>query len=408
MNRPKENFFCDAFKCFVLNPEVRALHPKTYFFGRDAISITSSENFLKYDDALEGMLTGEIGERISKKFLSELVSKRVYSFLKESKDVTDGDGRKFKEELKNLPLRSMRVIREIYGASINDSPEALMLGRFKFYDWNRHKHLIAGLDDEEFSLGVESLNHNILIECVVKCHDRQKAQELGNYEFLKFENIIRFWIGRRLSQYQVEILDYKGFRTHTTYIGEGESLGFTVESRGTNNRFNLCANLLSAPGGAMNRLINLEEKTANNLERKILKSVEWLGQALAEQNAASAFIKTSTALEVLFSKSKSGVISSSLMATFSEACAQILGNDSGSCLLVEQEIKNFYGIRSAVVHSGKSDVSIKELNKFIAYVRDVILRLLGRRPYCDFKSIDELTDYLSRLKYMHKMVVGPK
>ncbi|MEJ1226554.1 hypothetical protein V9K90_12230 [Pseudomonas sp. CCNWLW56] len=400
MANNKEVYLNEALDCFALNPGRTGILRRSYYYGRDEVAIINKENSVAFYEVISKMLDGGIGRKISRKFLEKRVAQLIYMKLKENSRFTKAEAASFKEELSAFPVLPMRVIREVHGARMSPNSEPIKFGRFTFYDWKRHFEVIkseAGVRTYEDL--IEEDSHSVVVGCTVECHDSIKGLELAEQEFVRLEHLIIFMIGRRDSGFEFGIVNYNGLKQFRTYYSIGDESGLDTTSKGAFQTLDLDDDFFSSPSKARLRLMHLDEATANGLELKILKSVEWLSQAIIEKNPASAFIKASTALEVLFAINEKGVISSSLMAKFSEACAQILGESADQCVLIEKEIKKLYGVRSAVVHSGKSEVSLADLHKMIAYVRQVILRILEKEPFSGFASIKLLDDYLSELKY---------
>ncbi|WP_204126915.1 HEPN domain-containing protein [Pseudomonas ogarae] len=395
-----KEYLNEALDCFALNPGRAGLLRKSYYYDRDEIAIISKERAIAFYEVISKMLDGSVGKKISRNFLEKRVARMIYMKLKEESKFTKAEAVSFKDELSALPVYPMRVIREVHGARMSPNSDPIKLGRFTFYDWKRHFEVIkseTGLRIYEDL--VEETSHSVVVGCTIECHDSIKGLELAEQEFVRLEHLVIFMIGRRDSGYEFGIVNYNGLKQFRTYYSIGEESGLNSSSEGAFQTLSLDDDFFSSPSKARLRLIHLDEAKANGLELKILKSVEWLSQALIEKNPASAFIKASTALEVLFAINEKGVISSSLMAKFSESCAQILGESIDDCVFIEKEIKKLYGVRSAVVHSGKSEVSSADLHKIIFYVRQVILRILEKEPFSGFASIQLLDDYVSKLKY---------
>ncbi|WP_055128636.1 HEPN domain-containing protein [Pseudomonas mediterranea] len=400
MANNKRIYLNEALDCFTLNPGTDRLKKRSYYYGRDELAIIDRDRASKFYEVVSKILDGGVGRIVSRKFLEQRVARLIYMKLKEGLRFTEAEAASFKKELSALTVLPMRVIREVHGACISPYSAPVKFGRFTFYDWKRHFEVIkseAGVEAYEGLVKEDS--HSLVVGCTVECHDQIKGLELAGQEFVRLEHLITFMIGRRDSGYEFGIVHYNGLKQFRTYYSIGDESGLDSTSEGAFNTLNLDDEFFISPSAARLRLMHLDEAKANGLELKILKSVEWLSQALIEKNPASAFIKASTALEVLFAINEKGVVSSSMMAKFSEACAQILGGSPSQCITIEKEIKRLYAVRSAVVHSGKSDVSLSDLDHIIFYVRQVVLRILEKEPFSGFTSIKLLDDYLSELKY---------
>lgn len=154
-----------------------------------------------------------------------------------------------------------------------------------------------------------------------------------------------------------------------------------------------------SPDPPFERLLRLVPKQSNQLEARAVRGMEWTAQAMADLNAASAFVKAAIALEVLFSGNEKGVITPSIMAQIAENCAFLLGNSAASGLELEREVKRLYKIRSSVVHSGKDSVAKEDLDRFIQVCRNSILALLSRKELEGIQSMEAVADHFKTRKY---------
>jgi hypothetical protein len=136
----------------------------------------------------------------------------------------------------------------------------------------------------------------------------------------------------------------------------------------------------------------------NELTKKVLLAVDWIGQSIAEKVASSAFIKAAIALEVLFSPKKE-FISSSITAQISESVAMLLGSNAESRFQTEKEVKDLYGIRSKVAHEGKTDVAYADLAEVQHLAREVVIKMLTLESLKTLATGQDLQQFLKSQKY---------
>jgi len=129
---------------------------------------------------------------------------------------------------------------------------------------------------------------------------------------------------------------------------------------------------------------------------------------MGDPNAASAFVKAATALEVLFSANEKGVITPSIMAQIAESCAFLLGDTPAVAVEIERQVRRLYGVRSAVVHSGKDSVAEDDLNALIHICRTIIMVLLSDEEFAETDTIAKLADYFKRKKYSFLEAATPE
>jgi hypothetical protein len=157
--------------------------------------------------------------------------------------------------------------------------------------------------------------------------------------------------------------------------------------------------LFCEPTPAHARLLRLISKAGTQFETHILRCAEWTGQAIADLNSASAFVKAAIALEVLFKADEKGVITSSIMAQIAESCAFLLAENPIRAFEIEAEIKHLYSIRSSIVHTGKDSVADRDLNTLIGVCRHVVDMLLSSEEFAEFENMGQLGSYFKSKKY---------
>lgn len=218
--------------------------------------------------------------------------------------------------------------------------------------------------------------------------------------FYRFELLFRLFIGRRTLRLEVGILNYIGPQSRARFVlpekggmNHGTSLEGPIQPVPLNDPY------FSSPAPPYRRLFELASRKNNELEKHVLRCAEWTGQAMSDPNAASAFVKAAIALEVMFSANEKGVITPSIMAQIAESCAFLLGDEKTPPWDIEHEVKRLYGIRSAVVHSGKDSVEEGDLNSLISICRRVIDVLLSGNELLGIDSMNKLAEYFRRRKY---------
>ena len=309
------------------------------------------------------------------------------------------EARAFREELLQVELTEFRVLRDVMGISFLKGQEPFPLGPFTIYNREEHHEIAFKSVLRIPSSGLEAPKSNFLIECRVLARDPEKAQDKADRLFRTFELLMWVAIGRRNKNYLVGVVTYtKPRQADRWVISEGHVVvGYAWE--GPLHTIDLDDSYFNEILPSFKRLFGLAGNRNNNLETKVLRSAEWLGQALADQNEASAFVKAAIALEVLFIQDQKGPVTSSIMAQISESCAHILGKGMAHRLRIEKEVKKLYGIRSAVVHSGVDQVSGRDLDRFIQLGRSVLLTLLQDSRFSEVTSNQELANFLKTRKY---------
>jgi len=137
----------------------------------------------------------------------------------------------------------------------------------------------------------------------------------------------------------------------------------------------------------------------NKFQKRILLAIEWIGQSIRESLPQSAFLKAAIALEIIFTHNEKTIINASILSQISEGTALILGKSVDERLEIETEVKNLYGLRSAIVHSGNKDISRSDHLKILKVSRNVLTKLLTDEKLMSIDSVENLYKLLKQIKY---------
>jgi hypothetical protein len=311
------------------------------------------------------------------------------------------EAEEFKQKTYGLPLLKFRVLRPILGVEMAPDAVPTRFGDFQI-DFGR-RFFVASPTSGLLSLVLKPEDQNrLFIQCEVAARDNVAALELADILFHRFELIFRFFIGRRTKWIEVGIVNYLGAQMRDRFIlsEEGRPVTHGSSWEGALQPFILGDPRFPLPTPPILRLFELITRPANDFERHIIRCAEWTGQAIGEPNEAAALVKAAIALEVLFTTSEKGVIiTPSIMAQISESCAFLMGSKNTSPVEIEREVKRLYGVRSAVVHSGKDSVDSKDLNKFIGICRNAVILLLSGAEFARMTSMAALADHFKKMKF---------
>lgn len=137
----------------------------------------------------------------------------------------------------------------------------------------------------------------------------------------------------------------------------------------------------------------------NDLEQRIIRSLIWAGRSIEERYLDLSCAEVAFAFESIFKSDKSRLITQNIQDQIAESTALILNNNYDDIIRQIKELKEFYGLRSAIVHGGKQDGDIAIYNKNLTVFRDIIIQLLENDIYHNCNSLDDLKDSLDKKKY---------
>lgn len=363
--------------------------------------LVEGEDVAKFDSAIDDLLASMPGvaatlstEKLVEQLIPEVLKKKTAGAK-----FTEAESDSFEQSILHLPVQEYRILRAIYGITLTPGGPPVSMGDFTIYDPKAHSREIARGRPGSALLDRAREQEGFLIECPVHARDSTKAEQLADTLFYRFELIFRFLIGQRTTRYEVGVLNYVGPQLRNSIVAGGNEVISGSAWKGALEPIQMADPFYSSPSPPFARLLRLISAQRNPIEIHVMRCAEWTGEAIGDPNAASAFVKAATALEVLFSADEKGVITRSIMAQIAESCAFLLGVSAANAAEIERKVKDLYSIRSAIVHSGKDSVRREDLDVFIHICRSAVITLLSRREFEDIGSMSKLAGYFRERRY---------
>lgn len=125
----------------------------------------------------------------------------------------------------------------------------------------------------------------------------------------------------------------------------------------------------------------------------------WAGRSIEEHYLDLSCAEVAFAFESIFKSDKSRLITQSIQDQIAESTALIINNNYDDIIRQIKELKEFYGLRSAIAHGGKQEGDIAIYNKNLTIFRNVIIKLLENDIYLKCNSLEDLKDVLDEKKY---------
>ena len=252
------------------------------------------------------------------------------------------------------------------------------------------------------TINTDNLPHTAIVFKNVEIipNDEQQIKTVIQEKTQQFLNLVSIVLGDKQdaltlnssfihNSTEYHLLDENMIETSSSYSSDNSTFGRGEIRLKTNLFFNNHKNLFALLDGP---------KTA--LQDKIFKSTMWLGKSLRNENIGDAFLQISIALECLLTRQeKNSFINPSITYSLSETLAFLVGNTKEERLSIFKDIKKLYSLRSAIVHSGKSNIEVKDYYDFFNFVRQgiyTILKLIEEKKY---HNIDDIYSYIDNLKF---------
>lgn len=378
------------------------LSVRSFGLGANAINFTG-ENYEKYQDAIELLFSSDRDVEDSytfKQFEKEFIS-HFSDFLLENKPALEGDSKAFFQALKASPVNEFTVYRPIQGVHLDNKSERLKLGKYEILHYPSVKSSFPGSGSEESSLVWLGESPSYLIGWPVSARHQEKATEIADAHFSKFELLTKYLIGQLDDRFEVGVLNYRGARLNKAYVFEPHG-----PAGQSNNRQGACESIplddpyFTNPQSGHSIVWELASKIQlNEFEKRLLLAIEWIAQAMQEQSASSAFIKAAISLEIFFTHNEKALVTPSILSQVAENTAMLLADGVDERLEIERQVKKLYSVRSSIAHSGKKDILREQLIQMLRVARTVVTKIITSDKLLALKTIEELYMLLKRTKY---------
>ncbi|MCL2847237.1 MAG: HEPN domain-containing protein [Firmicutes bacterium] len=309
----------------------------------------------------------------------------------------------FKNEIKETPVQKFTYMQKLFGITLPND-DNIVLGNFTIYNENTGRTLLQEkMKKNEF---IENETSNLIggqccyLEIQTEAKDEKFVEKWSEKRILHFSRILEFIIGfsrsnnciATIAQYGQSKVSY-GFREEG--ILGNYFMAMSIENRSVNSipidkKFQT---FLQEDG--FNKIFVIDaKKNKNELEKRIIESIIWIGMALTEKDNAIAVLECMFAVECLL-KVSSEIISKSIASQLAEYCAFLYSNDYFERKDAEKMLKELFIARSTVAHGRKKEFSNRQVASNISFVRTIILQVLIK----DFQSIEEITQFVEKKRY---------
>lgn len=378
---------------------------QSFGMGDNAINFVN-ENLIKYRDAISRAFNLE--EEIKKTYTLDKYESLLIKhfrecffkkFLAKNEDVSS-----FVKKLKAETIKTFSVFRDIHGIVLNSPTSPLLLGGYTIYEFASQKEFIESKIDsktDSFPQIWFKDNPEYLIEWKAEARHSEKAIEIADEHFERFELILRYVIGSPTNHFEVGVLNYQGWRHRKAYIlSDMGQVSSSWTRHGPIEPIPLDDPCYVNEDSGYHTVWGFTTKTnLNKFQKRIMLAVEWIGQSMADPSPQSAFIKAAIALEIIFTYNEGDIIIPSIMNQISESIALILGSSVDERLKLESSVKKLYGLRSKIVHSGNKDISQAEYKTLLEIARSVIIKILTSDKLNSVDSVQDLYTILKKIKY---------
>jgi hypothetical protein len=303
------------------------------------------------------------------------------------------------EEILNQPISNYLIIKGIYGVKLNNNEDKFSLGPFDIYYQLTYKKIL----DKKYPPPLDFLWHNwqydYLVTINIKARSQEKAKELADKMLYQFELFIYFAIGHRKEEFYVNIISKVTYKHDSYLIFDEENLGANysndfVDIIPLDDKYFIDNDI------GNNKIWELLlPKAKTDIQKRIITAIEWIGKANSEVNNKNRFIFYVFAIESMLTFQEKSFITPAIAHSISESSAIILGDNYEDRIIMEENVKEIYSIRSAIAHGSEKEVSDNELNLVMNISRNIVIQFLTNTELTEINNIDQFIEYLKKKKY---------
>lgn len=301
--------------------------------------------------------------------------------------------------LLNSQPETMNVYMPVHGVSIS-AGQKWPLGHFLFMAKDAFDALgVKGWSPKavDFIKANTSERNPIVMVPVCACTP-QKAREKATEEFQWLENAIRFFT------------DYNVLGITTPNLAWVENSIVTQTNgilRGTQFQFNGFPSpmpldkLLDAESIKVISELSDPAKVTTEYRKRIRHAVYLGGLSVHETAPSVSFLLGMTALETLFQVEVDKYVSPSIAQQILEAICFLIIEPKNRRMVFE-ELRTFYGKRSAIAHGGESEIHENDAKLARKYLRKAIVKLLTDPDLANIQTPQGISSRIKDLKFGEK------
>lgn len=225
-----------------------------------------------------------------------------------------------------------------------------------------------------------------------------KCREVAEKIFFMFENVANFITAGFHKTYKISLFD-KWFSSHVEHLVFVNNK--ILQGVKTFHKFKPVRMEISYFNDELNgygnvwRLITLKR---NDLQDKILESIEWSGKASVETDDNKALLLYAIAIEAILNYTHNSSLYVPTTISLADSVAFLLGKNKKSRIQYASYVTELYRIRSGIVHGSVKQVSELDLHTAFSLSHQVIKKILTEEPYKNFTSKKQLSEYLLKEK----------
>lgn len=315
-----------------------------------------------------------------------------------------------KNKFKNLYISKPKYftnLRSIYGVKLDNINKFEFADTIVFSKEYLPEYLKSQPENKLNKLYPYNKNFSdTLIATKVKSITQQRANEIIESKYKEIENFFNFFIRRNTQPIFILKPNYSEHVDFSiTFDEKSATLNYKLggspydpitldSSKFSNNQIHEIFDIFS-----------LKKDNKKDIIWSLFNAINWIGKANTETDNAVAFTEYTFALECLLGNfTQSDIITPSISYQISNNAAFLL-IDTGKENYIEnrkqimRKIKTLYGLRSGIVHGGKTSIELQEVNSIKEILIELVFKILTLYKEKRIITYEALSDYINDLMY---------
>lgn len=376
-----------------ITSEAGIAHAKSWF-NKDQVLYISQNNIEQFNQILEQIysLNENIYTRFTKQKIYKFIEDKIVKQKKDKSLFDEEISKNFFKTFEEQKPYSKYIIAPISGIRL-DSVDKVNISIFEIGKQNSLNSLLSNdIDGYYIAVKIDDIYDDLI------------AIEEAKNKFLDFIRLIVFLSGKNDKKILIKtgLPSYPNLSHEQMYV-ETSSYQITenVEDEfpsSTMNNIHLekipVDNDFFYKHENFIKIWDLYEKKHFNkkiskMEIRLLNAAIAIGESALSKNIKNSIIYTSMAFEILFSFDEGSLFQKSIGDRLADTFVFIVATNKESRLDTIKSVKEFYRLRSALVHGGDTKVN-NDYIKFNRLLSAVISELLNNEKYKNVQKIDDL------------------
>ncbi len=390
--------------CVVKENIPNANEPIGFSFQDQGIVVVPQEILYNYYCYFMEKYNNKI-RQFSPKFVTETIKKFLLDNFNKSKIINESDLLKIFEDIN---MTKYNVLINLYNIGLEEGIKQIILPSFELHNpqnfLNMHPHpLLLPRLNEQNKINPDNARQLILIlkDVELYINDSNAIESIIEEKSSEIIKFISVALGdRNFAQSLTTNFSHNSMQYHLL-DNEYNIINSSISA----SRSSFLGNQITLLSNFTNEHQNLFELLVdhnNELKQKIYKAALWLGKSIQTKDLEDSFLQVAISLECLLSRQEKGYfIQPSITTNLAETLSFIITKEKEKRIKTYKKLKQFYGMRSSIVHSGGSSSKIKSNDyiEFFNFVKLGIYSMLNIIKQDGFDKINELYNLVEDKKF---------